>query len=149
MATLFDRTLFVYDEKSDTFRCPAQQTLARKQLSRRDRCVMYAAEAQVCGSWAMKNRCTTGSRRWITRHLFEDTLQRMNARATPEIMRLRRSTVERPFALLKYVIFGHPRFLLGGLGGAQIETSLAPLAYNLKTMFHVLGGCKLTQLLEE
>ena len=89
---------------------------------------MYAAEAQVCGSCAMKNRCMTGSRRWITRHLFEDTLQRMNARATPEIMRLRRSTVERPFALLKYVIFGNPRFLLRGVGGAQIETSLATLA---------------------
>ena len=79
----------------------------------------------------------------------ENTLQRMNSRVTPEIMRLRRCIVERPFALLKYVIFGHPRFLLRGLAGAQIETSLATLAYNLKTMFHVLGGCKLTQLLAE
>jgi hypothetical protein len=30
---LFDRTEFVYDEKSDTFRCPAGQTLWRKQFS--------------------------------------------------------------------------------------------------------------------
>ena len=37
---LFDRTLFAYDEKMDTFRCPAQQTLARRQLSRKDRWVM-------------------------------------------------------------------------------------------------------------
>src|SRR5882724_3867185 len=36
-------------------------------------------------------------------------------RATPEMMRLRRSTVEHPFAALKYRIFGHPRFLLRGL----------------------------------
>lgn len=146
---LFDRTLFVYDEKSDTFRCPAQQRLARKQLSRKDRCVIYAAEARVCAACAMKDRCTTTSRRLITRHLHENALQRMNGRVTPEIMRLRRCIVERPFALLKYVIFGHPRFLLRGLAGAQTETSLATLAYNLKTMFHVLGGCKLTQLLAE
>jgi hypothetical protein len=25
--TLFDRSLFIYDEKTDTFRCPANQTL--------------------------------------------------------------------------------------------------------------------------
>jgi DDE family transposase len=147
--TLFDRTLFVYDDKSDTFRCPAQQTLLRKQLSRKDRCVMYAAEAQVCGACGLKGRCTSTSRRWITRHLHEDTLQRMNRRATPNLMRLRRCTVERPFAMLKYVLFGHPRFLLRGLAGAQIETALAAMAYNLKTMMNLLGGSKLAAALTQ
>jgi transposase len=31
---LFDRSKFHYDEKTDTFRCPANQTLTRKQLQR-------------------------------------------------------------------------------------------------------------------
>ena len=93
--TLFDRRLFVYDEKTDTFRCPAGQRLVRRQVSRKDRCVMYAAEAQVCGACAMKNRCTGTTRRWITRHLHEGALQRMNERATAQLMRLRRCTVER------------------------------------------------------
>lgn len=140
---LFDRSLFVYDEKTDTFRCPGQQMLVRKQLSRKDRCVMYAADAQVCGACSMKSQCTSGSRRWIPRHLYEDTLMQMNRRATPAVMRLRRCTVERPFALLKWVIFGHPRFLLRGLAGAQRETSLATTAYNLKTMIRVLGADQL------
>jgi transposase len=144
---LFDRTLFVYDEKTDTFRCPAQQTLVRRQLSRKDRCVMYAAEAEVCGACAMQQRCTSTTRRWITRHLYESTLQKMNRRATPQLMRLRRCTVERPFAVLKYLIFGHPRFLLRGLAGAQVETSLATLVYNLKTMTRLLGGGRLVELL--
>ena len=69
----------------------------------------------------------------------------MNARATVQAMRLRRCTVERPFALLKYVIFGHPRFLLRGLRGAQTEVSLATMAYNLKTMISVLGVAKLKE----
>ena len=145
---LFDRTLFVYDEKTDTFRCPAQQTLARKQLSRKDRCVMYAAEASVCGACAMKPRCTSTTRRWITRHLHEDTLQKMNRRVTPQLMRLRRCVVERPFAVLKYVILGHPRFLLRGLAGAQVEISFATMAYNLKTMISALGSSKLLHRLE-
>jgi transposase len=67
----------------------------------------------------------------------------MNLRATPQAMRLRRCTVERPFAVLKYVIFGHPRLLLRGLAGAQTELSLASMAYNLKTMMSVLGVTKL------
>ena len=63
----------------------------------------------------------------------------MNARATAAIMRLRRCTVERPFSVLKHVIFGNARFLLRGLTGAQTEISLATMAYNLKTMISVLG----------
>src|SRR5207302_7711652 len=31
----------LYDEKSDTFRCPAGQTLWRKQFSKKDRAVTY------------------------------------------------------------------------------------------------------------
>jgi hypothetical protein len=63
------------------------------------------------------------------------------------MMRLRRSTVEHPFASLKYRIFGHPRFLLRGLRGAQAEISLATLVYNLKRMLNVLGAIQLQQAL--
>jgi transposase len=67
----------------------------------------------------------------------------MQQRATPEMMRLRRSTVEHPFASLKYHIFGHPRFLLRGVAGAQAEISLATMVYNLKRMLNLLGGSRL------
>ena len=145
--TLFDRSLFIYDEKTDTFRCPANQTLHRKQLSKKDRCVMYAAAITVCHKCPLQSRCTSTSRRWITRHLHEAALQRMNARATKSAMRLRRCTAERPFAALKYAILGYPRLLLRGLAGAQTEISFATLAYNLKTMINVMGASQITALL--
>jgi transposase len=145
--TLFDRSEFRYHPDADTFLCPAGQTLVRKQLSRKDRCVIYAADAQVCGGCPLKARCTTAPRRWITRHLHEAALQRMQQRATPDAMRLRRSTVEHPFATLKYRIFGHPRLLLRGLHGARTEISLATMAYNLKRMVNILGASRLTQTL--
>jgi Transposase DDE domain len=134
--------------ESDTFLCPAGQTLARKQLSRKDRVVIYAGQPDVCGSCALKSQCTTRSRRLVTQHLHEEALQRMQQRATPEAMRLRRSTVEHPFANLKYRIFGHPRFLLRGLRGAQTEISLAVAAYNLKRMRNILGGHRLASALQ-
>ena len=105
--------------------------------------VQYAASAADCSQCPLKPQCTTAKRRSLKRHLHDAALHRMNARATAQVMRLRRCTVERPFALLKYVIFGHPRFLLRGLCGAQTEVSLATMAYNLKTMISVLGVARL------
>ena len=141
--TLFDRKEFSYQPESDTFRCPAGETLTRKQLSRKDRAVYYAGQPEVCGACALKSRCTVGAQRFVSRHLHEAALQRMQQRATPEVMRLRRSTVEHPFATLKYRIFGHPRFLLRGLNGARTEMSLAVMVYNLKRMTKVLGASQL------
>ena len=144
---LFDRSVFIYDENTDTFCCPGQQTLVRKQVHRKDCAVIYAAAPSACGACPLKPRCTTSARRLVQRHLYEDALQRMQQRATPEWMRLRRSIVEHPFASLKYRIFGHPRFLLRGRRGAQTEISLAVMVYNLKRMLHLLGGTQLRQAL--
>lgn len=144
---LFDRREFHYQETTDTFRCPADQILTRKQLSRKDRAVLYAASPQACGACALKARCTTTAQRHVSRHLHEDALQRMQQRATPAMMRLRRSTVEHPFASLKYRIFGDGRFLLRGLTGAQSEISLATMVYNLKRMMKLVGGGSLVAAL--
>jgi transposase len=138
--TLFDRSEFHYDEASDTMTCPAGERLRRHQVNRDGRQVVYVAEAAACGTCPLRAHCTTAARRVVTRHRYEDALARMQQRATAEAMRLRRCLAERPFAELKYRIFGHPRFLLRGRGGAQTEISLATMAYNLKRMMTVLGG---------
>jgi len=143
--TLFDRSLFRYDEASDTLVCPAGQRLHRHQ--RKKPSIVYAGQREVCGACPLKSQCTVGPRRLVKRHVHDAALQRMQQRATPEAMRLRRSTVEHPFAALKYHIFGLPRFLLRGLKGAQTEISLAVMAYNLKRMMNVIGGrCIRTKL---
>src|ERR1035441_9738282 len=105
----FDRSRFVYQPESDSFQCPAGKTLDRKQLHREKRSVYYQAQAADCGSCPLKPRCTAAAQRILSRHLDEDALNRMHQRATPTLMRLRRSTVEHPFGTLKYRIFGHPR----------------------------------------
>ena len=72
----------------------------------------------------------------------------MHARATRAVMRLRSAMVEHPFAVMKYRIFGHPRFLLRGLSGARTEIGLAVLVYNLKRIVKVIGGTTLRTALE-
>lgn len=95
----------------------------------------------------MQARCTQTSARLLTRLLDEDARNRMHQRATPQAMRFRRSTVELPFAVLKYRIFGHPRLLLRGVRGAQTEMAIATMVYDLKRIASILGGLKLTQQL--
>ncbi len=144
---LFDRSAFVYQPQQDRFLCPAGQILKREQISRKDRSVYYAGRPEICGTCPLKPRCTMGAQRMVSRHWNDEALQRMQRRATPEAMRLRRSTVEHPFATLKYHIFGHPRFLLRGRQGAQAEMSLAVIVYNLKRMVSVLGRLQLAAAL--
>jgi hypothetical protein len=62
-----------------------------------------------------RSRCTQAPRCGLARNLYEDALNRMQDRVTPEAMRLRRSTVEHPFATIKYRIFEHPCLLMRGL----------------------------------
>jgi hypothetical protein len=63
----------------------------------------------------------------------------MEERVAPEAMRLRRQTVEHPFATIKYRILGHPRLLVPGVTGARSEIAIATMAYNLK---HITKGTR-------
>jgi transposase len=146
--TFFDRTQFHYDAATDAFRCPAGEMLKHKGV-RKDRYrVLYMAPAAACGACPLKNRCTSSRQRYLYRHLYEAVLQRISQRATAAVMRLRRCTAEHPFATLKYRIFGHPRLLLRGRSGAETETALAIMVYNLKRMVQVLGTGKLAAMLQ-
>jgi len=143
--TLFGREDFRYEPGTDRYICPSGKALLRKHTNLKDRYTMYKASSADCGSCLLKSRCTQAPRRGLARHLFEDALNRVRDRVTPEAMKLRRSTVEHPFATIKYRIFGHPRLLMRGLSGAQTEIGIATMAYNLKRITNVLGAAELTK----
>lgn len=143
----FDRTAFYYESQTDTFRCPNQKHLQRKQMNKG--AIIYAAQERDCHSCPLKSQCTGASRRYLTVHVHEDAFARMQVRLKqrPEMMRIRRATVEHPFGNLKQWIFGNGRFLLWGLAGAETEMALGCMAYNLKRAMNVLGVQKMLVLL--
>lgn len=147
---LLDRSVFTYDREADQYTCPAGATLTRQKISTHTQAVIYTAKATDCGGCAMKPACTQAAKRAVTRHLHEDALQanaqRMQHR--PEMMRLRRQTVEHPFASLKHQILGNARLLMRGLRGASAECSLAVLAYNLKRVVNMKGAAWIHQALQ-
>jgi len=145
--SLFGREDFRYEPETNTYICPGDKTLRRKKIHRKDRYTVYEAAASDCSICSLKPRCTQAKKRSVSRHLYEEALNRMQERVTPAVMRLRRCTVEHPFATIKYRIFGHPRLLMRGLSGARVEIGLATMAYNIKRMTNALGAAKLTEAL--
>ena len=111
---MFGRSAFVYQPEADTYTCPAGHHLTRKQVMHRDRLIVYAA--RDCAGCSLKPRCTTAERRFVSRHLNEDALERMNARfhADPTLIRQRRCAAEHPFGTIKRMTAGG-RFLTRGI----------------------------------
>jgi hypothetical protein len=83
-----------------------------------------------CSGGALKPQCTTAERRFLKRHLDEDVLTRMNARATPELMARRRCAAEHPFGTIKRMMAG-ARSLTRNLKGIRAEMALSVLAYSI------------------
>jgi hypothetical protein len=83
---LFGREDFRYDPDSDTYVCPGNKRLLRKSTNHKDRYTMYKASTGDCGTCSLKPRCTQAPRRGLARHLYEEALNRMQKRVTPEAM---------------------------------------------------------------
>lgn len=114
----------------------------RKQLSRKDKMVIYAARREDCAICPNKPQCTGAAQRFVSRHLYEAALQASARRLAehPEMMKMRRQTVEHPFGTIKHQILGNARLLMRGMKGAQAELSIAVLVYNLKRVFNMKGA---------
>lgn len=129
---------FIYDEKRDCFTCPAGQLLTYQTYSKAQKQKLYARTG--CSQCAQQNLCTKADKRWITRHFYEEALERAQQRvdANPGLMRRRSAVVERPFAQIKQTM-NIRRFLCWGKEGAQAEMGLTVLAYNLNRLMNEIG----------
>jgi transposase len=101
-----------------------------------------------CAGCALKPGCTKAAARWVTRHLYEEELDRLAARmeAHPEMMKRRAALAEHPFGILK-AMMGYPRFLCRGLKAVTAEMNLCVLAFNLKRAIAILGTAELLKRL--
>ncbi len=134
----FSRERFTYDAASDSWRCPAGETLPCRETSHTEEKKRYWTAA--CAGCALKPQCTGAARRTIVRGFYEDDREAMHQRAQsdPAWMALRREAVEHPFGTMKWLM-GYPRFLVRGLRKAKAELALTVLSYNLKRVINIMG----------
>ncbi len=97
---------------------------------------------------AIKQDCTTGKERRITRWEHEHVLEAVQRRLdeNPQAMRQRRETVEHPFGTIK-ARMGATHFLMKRLKNVRTEMALSVLAYNLTRVMNIIGIRPLIQAL--
>jgi transposase len=136
----FDKQDFIYIAKEDEFRCPAGQRLIWRFKTIENGQTLNKYWSSACPQCALKAKCTTGNNRRIHRWEHEYVLDDMQARLDrhPDMMRIRRRTVEHPFGTIKHWM-GSTHFLTRTLGRVRTEMSLHVLAYNFKRAMRILG----------
>jgi transposase len=137
----FGKQDFVYLADDDEYRCPAGQRLTRHFAVVEHGMTLHAYWSSACQGCAMRAQCTTSAQpRRIRRWEHEAVLDAMQARLdnAPEMMRIRRQTVEHPFGTIKSWM-GATHFLTKTLPRVSTEMSLHVLAYNIKRVIKLLG----------
>jgi len=142
----FSRDAFRYDAPSDSWQCPAGETLTCRQVSQTEQQKKYWTTA--CPSCPLKGQCTKSDHRVVVRSFHEDAREAMHQRAmsNPAWMKLRSALAEHPFGTMKWLM-GSPRFLVRGLRKAKAELALGVLAFNLKRAVSIRGVQRLIQAL--
>lgn len=99
----FPRAAFRYLPESNEYSCPAGQRLTWRFETIEKGMKLHAYWSSACASCSIREKCTTGKQRRIKRWEHENVLEAAQSRLdwNPEMMRLRRQTVEHPFGTLK------------------------------------------------
>ena len=146
----FNVSEFIYNKESDTYTCPAKQTLITNgnwYLKRVYRVKQY--KTKHCNGCPLKASCSTSIRgRIIERHEFAESLER-NKRAQeerPEIYQQRQSIVEHPFGTMKRQ-WGFDHIMTKKtMKHASADVGLIFIAYNLRRLITLIGIAGLIEL---
>ncbi|MFJ2367664.1 IS1182 family transposase [Pseudomonas sp. NPDC087697] len=136
----FNNDVFIYDAAKNEYSCPAGQALIWRFSSVDNGLKLHRYWSSNCQHCPLKLKCTPGRERRVRRWEHETVLEKMQSRLSnaPEMMRIRKRTVEHPFGTLKHWM-GAAHFLTRKLPGVSAEMSLNVLAYNLKRVMKIMG----------
>jgi len=142
----FGKRDFIYHAEDDEFQCPAGER-AIYRFSRHEKGKLIKRYwSSKCIHCEIKTQCTTGKYRRISRWEHEAVLDTVEARLDhkPDMMKIRRSTVEHPFGTIKSWM-GATHFQMKTLNRVSAEMSLHVLSYNLKRVMNLIGPVRLME----
>lgn len=134
---IFPKEAFTYNAESDTFTCPAGETLKRRKFFNQRQHYEYIASAGTCKRCRLKDQCTKSkSGRTVKRHIRQDDLDFMLEQAhSPESkkdIRTRQHLMERTFA--QATRYGYQRARWRGLWKVEIQEYLTAAIQNIKIL---------------
>ena len=145
----FGKQDFVYLPSEDVYRCPAGERLPHHYTADEDGQKMRIYLTKACRACPLKDKCTTSNERRIKRWEHEHVVEAVQTRLdkNPQAMRVRRETVEHPFATLK-MRMGATHFLCKTLPKVATEMALNVLGYNLTRVMNIVGVSKLMEAIK-
>ena len=144
----FGRNEFRYIAEDDEYECPAGEQLIYRFTREEAGKKMRRYWSSACVRCAIRAKCTPSNYRRVSRWEHEATVEAGEARLEeqPDVMRIRRATVENPFGTLK-TWMGHTHFLTKTLPRVRTEMSLHVLFYNMKRVMTIMGTQPLMALM--
>lgn len=133
---IFSRDDFTYDPWNDSFSCPGGKLLTYCGDDPQRRVHYYRPKGGDCKACPVREQCTRGTRRTLTRSFDQEARDRAQSLAqTEDYARSRRlrKRIERLFGHLKRTM-GIRRLKLKGLSGAAEEFLMAAAAQNLRLL---------------
>ena len=145
----FGKRDFIYHSKEDEYECPAGERAIYRTSREENGKIIRRYWSSSCVSCSMKTQCTTGKERRISRWEHEAVLDQLEDRMErePEMMKVRRSTVEHPYGTIKFWM-GSTHFQMKTIKRVSAEMSLHVLAYNLKRVMNIMGSKKLMEAMQ-
>lgn len=135
---IFPESLFAYDPQTDTYACPAGQTLRRRKHWVERKAFEYVTARGVCQQCPLRLQCTRSQSagRTLKRHERQEVLENLRAQAqSPSSRRdiqIRQHFMERSFAQGKR--FGLKRARWRGRLRVQIQDYLIAAAQNIELL---------------
>jgi transposase len=146
---LYGKRDFKYHADVDEYECPAGERAIFRFSRQESGLIIRRYWSSACIRCDQKPRCTDGLYRRISRWEHEAVIDELDERMEykPEMMTVRRSTVEHPFGTIKSWM-GSTHFLMKTLRCVRAEMSLHVLAYNLKRMMKIIGPVELMKAIQ-
>ena len=161
----FRKDKFRYDEKTDTYICPAGQAMTttgtlyqrnKDKLHRAYSVKRYRHLPRVCQACEYYTRCVSkssrkrGSPRYVERSQYDDYIEDNKSRTllNKETYGRRQQIIEHPFGTIKRQ-WGYDYTLLKGLKKVSGEWAIIFWVYNLRRSLTILGQKELRRRLRE
>ena len=134
---IFDKEAFTYNAESDTFTCPAGQTLKRRNFNKKRQHYEYITAAGTCNRCQLNTQCTKAkSGRTLKRHIrqgdLDSMLQQARSSESKKDIRTRQHLMERTFA--QATRYGYQRARWRRLWRVQIQEYLTAAIQNIKIL---------------
>ena len=156
IATEFLAESFAYDNKNDSYTCPAGAVLTtlgtwhnKKGEAHETSFRFKTYRTAACKTCPLKTQCTKLRKRIIQRSEYQDAvdINDNNIKHNPQYYKRRQAVCEHPFGTLKRH-WGYTHTLLKGLQKVNGEMNLIMFCYNFMRTKNILGFTKMLEMIK-